>query len=357
MRYVSLLSLAQTFVLVFNPSSLLFPPASGTSVGGFVYATLQNELIELYGLNGCLLIIGALALNLMACAGPMRPLYLPGYLVRQRAVLKQQEEPPMYEKPTTLIIAPEKPASDIQTIHGSAEKSNGTVKELLIGMDTKVLVDYEAEAGRRAGFLSCSAVVRVIKRTMRPYAKYLHETGEFMHDRVFTMFCVSVFMFALGAFPPVLFMEDVALSEGLIEGVSIIPLVSIVAITSGAGKLLLGIMADLPWINSIYLYAFTLLGSGAALLLIPMCKSYVGLQVLSAMVGVFSGNWSLTSYITTQIVGLERLSQAHGIVMCFGGFGIVLGPPVVGEQTHHLCCVGMSGIEREKEFFLQCNLY
>ncbi len=58
----------------------------------------------------------------------------------------------------------------------------------------------------------------------------------------------------------------------------------------------------------------------------------MGLQVLSAVVGFFSGNWSLTSYITTKIVGIERLSQAHGILMCFGGFGITLGPPVVGKK-------------------------
>ncbi|KAL2083389.1 hypothetical protein ACEWY4_021162 [Coilia grayii] len=311
---------------------------TGTSMGGFLYATLQNELIALYGLDGCLLIIGALSLNLMVSAGPMRPLYLPGYYLKQRAALKQQdEEPPLYEKPTTLIVAPEKPtASDIiKTTPGSAEKdAAAAVKELLIAMDTKVVLDYEAEAkgGRRlwCGFLSCSSVVRVIKRKMRPYGRYLHETGEFLHDRVFTTLCVAMFLFALGAFPPVLFMEDVALSEGLIDGVSDIPLVSIVAITGGAGKLLLGVMADMPWVNSVFLYAATLLGAGTALLLIPVCKSYVGLQVLSAAVGFFSGNWSLSSYITTEIVGLDKLSQAHGILMCFGGFGIVLGPPVVG---------------------------
>jgi len=87
-------------------------------------------------------------------------------------------------------------------------------------------------------------------------------------------------------------------------------------------------------VNSLYLYALTLTGTGLTLLLIPVFKSYLGLQVLSAMVGFFSGNWSITSYITTKIVGMERLSHAHGILMCFGGFGITLGPPVVGKKSH-----------------------
>ena len=45
--------------------------SSGTSVGGFLFAMPQRELIELSELDGCLLIVGALALNVVPCAGPM----------------------------------------------------------------------------------------------------------------------------------------------------------------------------------------------------------------------------------------------------------------------------------------------
>lgn len=50
---------------------------SGASVGSFLYATLQHELAELFGLDGSLLVIGALALNGVVYAGPMRPLAPP----------------------------------------------------------------------------------------------------------------------------------------------------------------------------------------------------------------------------------------------------------------------------------------
>ncbi|EDL31978.1 solute carrier family 16 (monocarboxylic acid transporters), member 9 [Mus musculus] len=46
----------------------------GSSVGLFIYAALQRMLIEFYGLDGCLLIVGALALNILACGSLMRPL-------------------------------------------------------------------------------------------------------------------------------------------------------------------------------------------------------------------------------------------------------------------------------------------
>ncbi|XP_036392551.1 monocarboxylate transporter 9b [Megalops cyprinoides] len=316
---------------------------TGTSVGGFLYATAQNELIELFGLDGCLLIVGALALNLIACAGPMRPLHLPGYYLKQKAAYEraeeqhfsQSEKPPVTEDP-------------IKTTTGTAEKGP-TVNDLLITVDAKDALAYEKT------FLSSLSLVKIIKKKQKAYAKYFHTTAEFLHDRVFTSLCIALFLFSLGAFPPVLFMEDVAQSEGLIDGVSIIPLVSIVAITTGLGKLVLGIMADMRWINSLYLYTFTLVGTGVALLVIPVSKTYVGLQILSAVVGFFSGNWSITPYVTTKIVGIESLTQAYGILMFFGGFGIMLGPPVVGwfydwTQSYDLAfyfsgsCVLLGGI-------------
>ncbi|KAL0964505.1 hypothetical protein UPYG_G00324780 [Umbra pygmaea] len=288
---------------------------TGTSAGGFLYATAQNELIVHFGLEGCLLIIGALSLNLMACAGFMRPLNMPGYYLKQKAALEHTEEQ-LFEK---------LPADNLQTTPGTVEKPM-TIKDLLITIDAKDISTVE----KNRSFMAGSAIVKMIKKNYRAYLKYINTTADFLHNRKFMALCISIFLFTLGAFPPVLFMEDVALSEGFIAEVSIIPLVSIGAIMSGVGKLVLGILADVKWMDSVFLYAFTLLVTGTALLLIPVSTSYTGLQVLSAVMGFFSGNWSLTSYITTSIVGLDNLTQAHGILMFFGGFGIMIGPPVVG---------------------------
>ncbi|KAM9365840.1 monocarboxylate transporter 9-like [Pholidichthys leucotaenia] len=294
---------------------------TGTSVGAFIYATAQNELIVLYGLEGCLLIIGAVALNVMACAGFMRPLELPGYYLKQKAALERSTEDQIFEKP---------PLDDLKITTGSSETTTEktiTVKELLITIDAK---DLTVQTGKKSGFFSELGVMKVIKEKQQDYSKYIHSMAEIMQDQSMVAFCIALFLFTLGAFPPVLFIEDVAQSEGLIEEVSVIPLVSIGAIATCIGKLALGILVDIKWINGIYLYAFTVFAAGLALLFIPIAKSYVGLQILTVILGFFSGNWSLTSYITTKIVGLDKLTQAHGILMFFGGSGTMLGPPVVG---------------------------
>lgn len=285
----------------------------------------------LYGLDGCLLIIGALALNMMACAGFMRPLHRPGYYLKQKAALERSTEEQILERP---------PLDELKITTGSGattpEKSL-MVKELLIAMDAKDLANQME--GKKGSFLSGLAVMKAIKKKQQAYAKYLQSMYEILQDQAMMAYCIAVFLFSLGAYPPVLLIEDVAQTQGLIEEISTIPLVSIGAIATCVGKLVLGSLVDIRWINAIYLYSFTMFAGGVSLFLIPVIKSYVGMQVVCAIIGFFSGNWSLTSYITTQIVGLDRLAQAHGVLMFFGGIGLMLGSPVVGRRA---CCIHIS---------------
>ncbi|XP_051275963.1 monocarboxylate transporter 9-like isoform X1 [Dicentrarchus labrax] len=264
---------------------------TGTSVGGFLYSALQSELIERFGLDGCLLVVGALALNVVACAGPMRPLTPPKYYLKQRAAILERRLQEEEEKPSA--------------------------KDPVIAMETR---------GR--SLFSCSAFVRMIKMKMRRYSQCLSSMLSVLQDRVLMALCVSLFLFSVGNFPPQIFLEDLARSSGMTEGVASISLVSLNAIGAGVGKLGLGVMADVPRVDSVLLYALTVGVGGLGVLLIPLASSYLDLQVLSVVLGFLSGNWTLIPYVTSQVVGVEKLAEAHGILMFFGGAGLTLGPPV-----------------------------
>ncbi|XP_070783200.1 monocarboxylate transporter 9-like [Enoplosus armatus] len=285
---------------------------TGTSVGGVLYSTLQNELIEHFGLDGCLLVVGALALNVVACAGPMRPLTPPKYYLKQRAAILQRAA-------EELRLREEEEAED--------EPSNQkpAAKDAAITMETK-----EPLVRRRRSLFSCSAFVKMVKIKMKYYSQCLSSMLSLLQDRVLVALCVSLFLFSLGNFPPQLFLEDLARSSGLTEGVASISLVSLNSIGAGVGKLGLGVMADVPRVDSVLLYALTVGVSGLGVLLIPLTSSYLDLQVLSVVLGFLSGNWTLTPYVTSQVVSVEKLAEAHGILMFFGGVGLMLGPPVVG---------------------------
>ena len=84
--------------------------SAGTSVGGVLYSVLQGELIQLFGVDGCLLVVGALALNVVAFAGLMRPLTPSKYYLQQHAAVSgRAAEEPSNQKPSAkdLVIAME----------------------------------------------------------------------------------------------------------------------------------------------------------------------------------------------------------------------------------------------------------
>uniref|UniRef100_A0A3Q0SH35 Solute carrier family 16 member 9b n=1 Tax=Amphilophus citrinellus TaxID=61819 RepID=A0A3Q0SH35_AMPCI len=286
---------------------------TGSSAGGFLYATLQGEFVDLFGLDGCLLLVGALALNIIACAGPIRPLTPPKYYLKQQTTILEQH------------------------LREEQELTN----EKLLTKDQVMIMETTESQVRRCSLLSCSAFIERMKMKMKSSSSL----SSLLQDRVFLALCVSLFFFSFGqpsslpnetfffffgSYPPALFLEDLAQSARLTEGDPPISLVSLLSIGSGVGKLTLGVMADVPRVDSVVLYALTVAVSGLGVILIPLTRSYLGLQVLSVSLGFMAGNWTLTPYVTGQVVGLEKLADAHGILMFFGGIGIVLGSPVVG---------------------------
>uniref|UniRef100_A0A3Q3WCG0 Uncharacterized protein n=1 Tax=Mola mola TaxID=94237 RepID=A0A3Q3WCG0_MOLML len=221
---------------------------SGTSVGGVLYAPLQSELIQLFRLDGCLLVVGASALNVVACAGPMRPLNLPGYFLRQRAAILERAE----------------------------EEQEPSVKDPAVSMVSKKL------QVRRRSLFSRLAFVKMMK--MRHYSR----------NRAHTETCNA---------PVQLFQEDLS------EDIASISLVSLYSIRGG--------------VNSVLLYAGTVGVSGLAVLLLPFGSSYLELHALALVLGF--------------------MTEAHGIFMFFGGVGLSLGPPVVGNDGLDLVSVLAGG--------------
>lgn len=117
-------------------------------MGGFLYGTLQIELIERFGLDGCLLIVGALALNVVACAGPMRPLTQSKYYIKQRAAILER-------------------AAKEQKLRREEEPGNQkpSAKDPVITVETNELLV------RRKSLFSCSAFIMMIKIKMSHYSQ------------------------------------------------------------------------------------------------------------------------------------------------------------------------------------------
>ncbi|XP_075391088.1 monocarboxylate transporter 9 isoform X2 [Tenrec ecaudatus] len=334
--------------------------STGSSVGLFIYAALQKLLIEFYGLDGCLLIVGAVALNILACGSLMRPL--------QASVSPLPEKVAVENVPEKYSIYTEKeqcPGEDISILEKSRrgeEKRPSTLARgagpqeeaprpsPAAGAPARDPETYRQKVAKQTHFCA-----QLAKRKWQLYRNYCRETAALFRNKVFSSLFIAILLFDIGGFPPSLLMEDVARSSNVKEEDFIMPLISIIGIMTAVGKLLLGILADFKWINTLYLYVVTLITMGLALCAIPFAKSYATLAILSAILGFLTGNWSIFPYVTTKTVGIEKLAHAYGILMFFAGLGNSLGPPIIGwfydwTQTYDIAfffsgiCVLLGGL-------------
>ena len=83
-----------------------------------------------------------------------------------------------------------------------------------------------------------------------------------------------------------------------------------------------------------FLYNFTLIIAGAATMGAPFCTSNVWTHVAYAsLFGFFSGGYvGLTSIIVVDLVGVNKLSDAFGVLLLFQGVAVAIGSPLCGTM-------------------------
>uniref|UniRef100_A0A1I8Q065 Major facilitator superfamily (MFS) profile domain-containing protein n=1 Tax=Stomoxys calcitrans TaxID=35570 RepID=A0A1I8Q065_STOCA len=109
-----------------------------------------------------------------------------------------------------------------------------------------------------------------------------------------------------------------------------LPVMSI-GVTSGLGRLIFGVIADLPGVNRIYLQQLSLFCIGVVTILLPLTSSYVLLIVFSLIMGLFDGCFiSLLGPIAYEICGPSGATQAIGFLLGLSSLPLTIGPPVAG---------------------------
>ena len=74
--------------------------------------------------------------------------------------------------------------------------------------------------------------------------------------------------------------------------------------------------------------------AGLATLIIPLVTSFPALAAVNAAFGLFvSANFALVTVILVQLVGVDRLTDAFGIVSFAQGIANLFGPPLAGNAS------------------------
>jgi len=94
----------------------------------------------------------------------------------------------------------------------------------------------------------------------------------------------------------------------------------------------IGYVGDRPSIDTLAFYNLMTSMAGLAVLLVPLVTSFPALAAAAALYGLFvSANYALTTVILVELVGVDRLTDAVGVVSFAQGLANLAGPPLAGQ--------------------------
>ncbi|XP_048759547.2 monocarboxylate transporter 9-like [Ostrea edulis] len=143
----------------------------------------------------------------------------------------------------------------------------------------------------------------------------------------FFLFVLSNFIFYFWDDVPYVFLNDIAVEDG-IENPAII--ISTLGIVNTFGQIIYGFIGDRD-IDLILLYGVSIGLSGLALMAVPWFQSLIPLCIFAGLFGFFiSANYALDTVIVVEIVGIDKLANSYGLTMMMQGLANIIGPPVAG---------------------------
>lgn len=155
-------------------------------------------------------------------------------------------------------------------------------------------------------------------------------------DPVFVMYAVSNFLTSIGFNVPYVYTVDRAIGWNISEDQAPF-LLSVIGIANTIGRLFLGWISDRGNVNRLYLYNSCLIICGISMAVSSFMNDYTSQVIYCAIFGITSGAYvGLTSVVLVDLLGLDKLTNAFGLLLLFQGISSVIGPPLIGALYDHL---------------------
>ncbi|XP_073420925.1 monocarboxylate transporter 7 isoform X2 [Dendrobates tinctorius] len=304
--------------------------STGECFAVFAFAPAITALSDQFGWRFCLLMVGALQLNIVVCGALLRPI-----------IIKPQEETKKLPKPENLenafMLENEQTLTSLDSIDSGVEvstspknvpcnvKANGKTEE-----ETQEMVGQVAE--NKAPPLLDFSVLR---------------NSSFVCYALFGLFAT------LGFFAPSLYIIPLSLSLG-IDRDSSAYMLSAMAIAEVFGRIGAGWLLNKKPIRKIYIELIFVVLLCLALIAFPFACTFWGLMVCSMFFGCMLGTVTGTHIplvAEEDIVGIEKMSSGVGVYVFIQSVAGLAGPPIGGvlvDWTHNYgfafysCAIGMA---------------
>ena len=300
---------------------------AGGGVGNFAAPPLIRYLLQEFGLDGTLLVLGGLMLNVCVCGLLLRPTSF--YTVRKRISSVQNGK----QSGNSQI--------GVHAEQGMKPWGEGTFQCNLSQQHVELENNGRGIPGENSTDLadnSCEfeADYMIIRKQssdekMPSKSKIVVFDYKLLKTPVFWIYGCSVF-FAYCGYPHIFMIVpahakqlNVAIKEAAF-------LVSIIGIFDLIGRIGFGWFSDLNILKKRHGFLLSMAVSGLTCCLIPLANSFIGLAVCCSVIGLFAGSFvALIAVILAETVGVDRLPSAFGLIVFCMGSAFLFAPPIVGE--------------------------
>ncbi|VDM59596.1 unnamed protein product [Angiostrongylus costaricensis] len=161
-------------------------------------------------------------------------------------------------------------------------------------------------------------------------------------DPIFLIFAISNLLTSVGFNSPLYFLPLHATKGVGLDTVRSSRVLSVFGLCNTLGRIVFGVVADhrlpLPYgfgedtaRNRLWIYNISLSLCGVLTAFCYLCSDFISLSVYAGLFGFSISSYiCLTSVILVDILGLEKLTNAFGLLLLWQGIGTVFGPPISG---------------------------
>jgi MFS family permease len=154
---------------------------------------------------------------------------------------------------------------------------------------------------------------------------------ELLGDPKFLLICASNTFGFLGFYVPFVYLPSLAEDQLDISSDQGALLLSVVGISNTLGRIVSGWLSDFAFVDSLFVVNCSLVLSSLCVFFFPFVTSYTMLLTVGAFFGLSIAAYiSLTSIVLVDLLGLEKLTSAFGLLTMFRGAASIVGPPIAG---------------------------
>jgi len=173
---------------------------------------------------------------------------------------------------------------------------------------------------------SCNICPEAVRRTLSTMLDV-----SLLKNVSFMLLAFSGFFTMTGFFVPFVYITKRAEAAG-IDGDHATFLVSAIGIFNTVARLVCGFLSSFEGISALMLNNVFITAGGLATIFSGILMNVIGQYAYTFIFGIACACFSaLRSIIVVELLGLDKLTNAFGILLLFQGFGAVIGSPIAGK--------------------------